>query len=1119
MQPSFASADQPSLAGRLKAFGCPELVPLDQPAKDAAQIDYLDLLPQDPTSPITVHAVAEHQGSALLYVLDIDAEENLAPDLVAGLLGRLANRSDPAWLGLARPGSLELHPITFQIPSRLEPGVRLQAADPVAPQFFQSLVHGTFSDTNKIQGSDAVFRRIEKLLGKTVDEYVQPDGAKGKIAALDVLSMAGRALFFRFLVDRKIVRQKELPEICPTARDLKDTFESPAKAASTSAWLDETFNGDFLPLIDETIPASHRELREEAYLTRYRQVENEAGKGFFVNLHAILNGWRPMGRVYQQEFDWADLDFAHIPVGVLSQVYEAFSHRADPKAARRTSVHYTPRNIARMMVDQAFAAAENPAFARVLDPACGAGIFLVLALRRLVAERWRADGKRPDTKLIQSLLYHQLRGFDIGESALRLAALSLYITAIEVNAAPRPPKALKFPRNLRGSVLHNFGDTELGSLGPRVPEAFDNSFDLVIGNPPWTRLREATRQRVLNAGRAKAAPLDGSDALNEAFTAIGRRVLAERGLSELAKSYANPDKNPDLPFLWRSLQWAKKETGIIALAMPARLFGRTTGQGQEAWQAVLRSVSINGLVNGSDLRKSAVWDSMDLPFCLLFARNRLPKEDHRFYYSSPTKEPGPNRLARFRIDYESIRPIRAERLRAQPWILKALSLGTWRDVAILEQILESQPQSLGDDWKSWDPKEERMGKGYVLSINLQQEPMGFLGPLPDFEPTGGFAVDFDRLPTFAERHGRTSAHRPRRERLYQPPLVIVPKALGDDPQTPKAFLARRATAFSQIYYGYSCSSHSDAEALAGLLVLLVHSTLFRYFALMTSVSLGADRMIFTKQDLDRVPFPSLSQLSPEQKAEIARLVRQLEQDEEKPWLPIEHLIFGLYGIDEGSQDTMRDTLFSAAAYRRRGAEAFERTRRDHRQPFLAELQEILEPFFEVCGQRLEISEPPSQPDTWRQPWFFLMLSTAGDQLPFERKLIALAMAEANRQSASRILVRSPDGRGLLLGLLNERRWWTVSRARLCAQHIIRHHLDAFARSIHKNLLPAMLDPSRQARIRAVEPLCLVQAPGEAHGDGDAEPLHVSTHRRDFDWAACKGRATPILVYHSWHRCD
>jgi type I restriction-modification system DNA methylase subunit len=82
-------------------------------------------------------------------------------------------------------------------------------------------------------------------------------------------------------------------------------------------------------------------------------------------------------------------------------------------------------------VDDAFEGVTEKKDARILDPSCGAGIFLVLAFRKLVAARWKHDGKRPNTKAIQSILYNQLCGFDVSESALRLAALSLYITAIQ----------------------------------------------------------------------------------------------------------------------------------------------------------------------------------------------------------------------------------------------------------------------------------------------------------------------------------------------------------------------------------------------------------------------------------------------------------------------------------------------------------------------------------------------------------------------------------------------------------------------------------------------------------------------------------------------------------------
>ena len=64
-------------------------------------------------------------------------------------------------------------------------------------------------------------------------------------------------------------------------------------------------------------------------------------------------------------------------------------------------------------------------------------------------------------------------------------------------------------------------------------------------------------------------------------------------------------------------------------------------------------------------------------------------------------------------------------------------------------------------------------------------------------------------------------------------------------------------------------------------------------------------------------------------------------------------------------------------------------------------------------------------------------------VPADPDLLTKAMELANRHGSSRIMVHTPGNRGLLLGLLNRKRWWTITRARLCAQHIIRDHIDAF----------------------------------------------------------------------------
>jgi len=1055
MQGVPSNSGRRPLDQRLAAYGCTSdvIIRLDEKLSAPAQLDYLDLLPKQSNHTPVLTAVAEHQGIALLYLVDASGDVKSDAESLAAVRRQLANRSDPAWLGVVRSGSLAIYPIGFHELADALPVTTIQESSPTAPLFFQSLVHGTFVQNHRLRGTDYVFRKIFDLLTRTTNEFVPKEG-RGRLDALEVLSMAGRALFFRFLIDREIVRPNELhgPDgICPAASELKDAFSTAEKAAQTSSWLDETFNGDFLPLIDESIPANNRKARRTAYFQFFKRVEHLVGKQIFVHLDAILRGWRATGDAVQTEFDWGDLDFAHIPVGVLSQVYESFSHRADPRTARETSVHYTPRAIADLMVEQAFAATQDKAGAKVLDSSCGAGIFLVLAFRRLVREQWER-GERPKTSVIQDILYKQVRGFDISESALRLAALSLYITAIELNASPRPPQALKFPRNLRGEVLYRFGGEEvegkkafpLGSLGPEVSPDFNKTFDIVIGNPPWTRLRDGKEE---NDNVDEKVKTSTTDELNKEFTAIGRRVLTARGLDNLAHDLQNPDKNPDLPFLWRAMEWAK-DGGVIALAMPARLFGRTSGRGFEAWRAVLNSIEVTGLVNGADLRWSSVWKGVKVPFCIFFARNSRPRRDHKFYYATPLNDPELNGLGRFRIDFESAQPLSIARVENQPWLLKTLSLGTWLDVEVMEGLLNPELKTLNERWLEWDATELRTGKGIDRSPPSSQKYVDFLAHLPFFKPPKeGFAIEYSALKTFGElfgtnAEGQSCAHMPRRPELFAPPVVIVPESPGESSKAPRAYSSERTIGFSKSYFGYSCAGHPEAESLAALIYLLPHSTLFAYFCLMTSRRSGFDRQTFNKEEFDALPFPDLKTLPAAMKATLRSLARRLQHDARKPWREMNEFIFRLYGLDADAVQVAEDTLFAAASYRNAGKAALDRTTCDTRDGFVQTLRDELEPYFDVCGEHAAVREAEFQLDTWREPWFFLAVSREADSVPINPSLMRKAMEAANQRGCSRIIVHAPGKRGLLIGLLNQRRWWTVTRARLCAQHIIRERLGA-----------------------------------------------------------------------------
>lgn len=1030
------------LEREMNKIGCPQLIALDG-SPSADHLNYLDLMATRKQTGLRPHAVAEFQGRPILYLVD-DLGDHVHPtdEQVRDLGQLLANRSEHAMLGVVRPGELTLYPVNL---SRAE----LDAAKPkpfnltnADPLLFQTLATGLFALEGQPTAPDYVFDEIHHLL-------TEADAAlAGKMSPLEVLSVAGRALFFRFLHDRRIVLAEELQEICPKAKDLKDIFSDAERAAATSCWLDETFNGDLLPLIDE---ASHSDptKRMSAYRKFFREAGTKTDGKIFRHLEAIMRGWRHIGHsTFQTTIDWDDFDFAHIPIGVLSQVYETFSRRWDESHAQETSVHYTPKNIAHLLVEEAMAGVKNAKDAIILDAACGAGAFLVLAFRHLVRLHWKEEGRRPDKNTIQRILYRQIRGFDISESALRLAALALYITAIEVNGTTRPPNILKFPRALQDEVLFNFGSNDaqghsrgfiLGSLSGVVPERFNAHFDVVLGNPPWTRLRSKAK-----LAAEKAADRLRLAEINREFNTISRRALKARNVSDFSvDTYENPDNDPDLPFVWRATEWAKPG-GVIALALPARIILKQSDAGRIAREALLRGLTVTGILNASDLEETPVWRNMKLPFMLLFARNARAPADHQFQFVTPVRENALTKRAEFRIDYQSAQPVSVNTVLKRPWMLKALSVGTVLDVEVWDKVAERGLATLDELWLRFKlPSNE----GYNISKGDRQFPAEHLLNLPDFEPPeNGFEIDFEKLDRWGDRHNRKTANRPREADLYQAPLVIIPQTPGEARERPKAYLSEaRAVAFSKSYYGYSTAKYRDSDGLARLLYLIIHSELWQHYCLTHSSRIGASWRTILKEELKTLPFVDVDSLTPAQKQQVRVLAKELLSSSNKPWDKIDQLVFDLYGLSSHDIGVVRDTIRFGSPYRSARDPAALPPQQSDRDQFCRYLEDMLQPFVLDAIGKLCVQTVNTPPDTWNPPWRFITLTPA--DLPFEPSSAVLAkvMREANRTAASRVIMVLPQQRGLLIGFLNQLRFWSQSRARLSGLNIVRQHLGAFRR--------------------------------------------------------------------------
>ncbi len=458
------SATANRLRDELKGYGvAPEKVHLFGQANPKPDLqDYLALNALRRENRPAPDGVAEYQGRPVLYFVDEQRLTEVSsqsegfhfrgedePNELGVIFRQIACRGERAYLARIEFGRLRVAPVSLT--KRKPNWVEYTPGSAKGRCLFSRLAFG-LSEWEDFAAGDAVFDRLFALLKHAANRIATNENLRS-----DALSLVGRALFFRFLQDRGVLDNYPTELIAPQAHDWTDCFLNPKNASDTCTWLDKTFNGDFLPLTDNG---------DEAF---FRRINEQTNGEVFGPLTAVIRGHKPLGGVYQPllKWDWQTFDFAHIPVGLLSQVYEAFCWEWMPKEAKKTSQHYTPRNIAVTLVDEVFDNLPVAADCRVLDPACGAGVFLVLAFRRLYLERWKRAKKkeRPRTDGIRRILENQLVGLDISEDALRLAALSLYLTAIELDPEPQPPDKLRF-KNLRGQVLHNVrepGDMKEGS--------------------------------------------------------------------------------------------------------------------------------------------------------------------------------------------------------------------------------------------------------------------------------------------------------------------------------------------------------------------------------------------------------------------------------------------------------------------------------------------------------------------------------------------------------------------------------------------------------------------------------------------------------------------------------
>ena len=178
---------------------------------------------------------------------------------------------------------------------------------------------------------------------------------------------------------------------------------------------------------------------------------------------------------------WKLYQFNYLPIELVSHIYEDFL--ADENGQKKKGVVYTPPYLVQLLIDQCMPLDDPKKNFTILDPACGSGIFLVGAYKRIIQwwrleNNWKKPGKE-NVEELKQLLQNNIFGCDIEDEAVTLTYFSLSLALLDSLS----------PKEIWGNVhFDNLVGTNLlkGDFFKSLSEGkLKNDFQLVIGNPPF----------------------------------------------------------------------------------------------------------------------------------------------------------------------------------------------------------------------------------------------------------------------------------------------------------------------------------------------------------------------------------------------------------------------------------------------------------------------------------------------------------------------------------------------------------------------------------------------------------------------------------------------------------
>jgi len=479
--------------------------------------------------------------------------------------------------------------------------------------------------------------------------------------------LLARVIFTQFLFHRKdsdgnpFFSKSLLARRCDGAlrgghEDLPSILADKTETYALFRWMDDRFNGDLFPGQANQSDAE----REEAW-----QAEKDAvSEGHLKLLADFIAG--KMDTTDRQLRLWPQYSFDTIPLEFISSVYEEFLNEEKYK----TKAFYTPSHLVDYVLDAVLPWDGEQWNLRILDPACGSGIFLVKAFQRLI-HRWRrAHDREPLVRDLKPILANNLVGVDINPEAVRVASFSLYLAMADaIEPKHYVTRERVFPR-LRGTRLmaKDFFDESTPAFRTRED---GGTFDIVIGNPPW--------------GDGSITKTSEVETLDEA--AKGRKKRKQTKAERWASTHGWPVANHDIgPLFLAKAGKLVQPTGRVAMVQPAPpLMYQRADTALALRRRLYTEFTFNEVTNLSAVRRD-MFAGVIGPACVVVFGIAKPKPEGTLYLYAPKPARSGGIGQGFVIEPQDVSRITHGEAATDPVVWTVLSLGGLRDLELVRRL-------------------------------------------------------------------------------------------------------------------------------------------------------------------------------------------------------------------------------------------------------------------------------------------------------------------------------------------------------------------------------------------------------------------------------------------------